>query len=92
MIDRLVERGFIRRESKRMLGVFRTTRLPTDDMRHESELRRRVCAVLERGESPDTRTAAVIALLSASSAHCALSRRYCAPSPATNPPPKDSPS
>ncbi|MFJ5224629.1 GPP34 family phosphoprotein [Streptomyces sp. NPDC088400] len=66
VIDRLVEQGFIRRESKRMLGLFRTTKLPTDDMRHESELRRKVCAVLERGESPDARTAAVIAVLSAS--------------------------
>ncbi|MFC9426965.1 GPP34 family phosphoprotein [Streptomyces sp. NPDC056987] len=66
MTDRLVERGFIRRESRRRLGVFRTTRLPVDDARHEAELRQRICAVLEDGESPDARTAAVIALLSAS--------------------------
>ncbi len=68
VIDRLIERGVIRRERRRVLGVFRTTRLPIDDSRHEAELRRQVCAVLEDGESPDTRTAAVIALLSSSGA------------------------
>ncbi|MEV0616577.1 GPP34 family phosphoprotein [Nonomuraea sp. NPDC050404] len=66
MIDRLVERGLIRRESRRVLGLFRTTRLPSDDPRHEAELRRKIRAVLEDGETPDPRTAAVIALLSSS--------------------------
>lgn len=49
-----------------MLGVFRMTTLPAADTRHEAELRRRIRAVLEDGESPDARTAAVIALLSSS--------------------------
>lgn len=66
VLDRLVERGQIRREKGRVLGLFPTTRLPTDDVRHEVALRRRVCAVLEDGEEPDARTAAVIALLSSS--------------------------
>ncbi|MGP4018754.1 GOLPH3/VPS74 family protein [Saccharopolyspora sp. 5N708] len=66
VIDRLVERCLIRRESKRVLRVFRTTRLPADDTRHEAELRRKIRAVLEDGERPDARTAAVIALLSSS--------------------------
>ncbi|MFC0531827.1 GOLPH3/VPS74 family protein [Phytohabitans kaempferiae] len=66
VVDRLVERGLIRRESRRVLGLFRTTRLPVDDARHEEELRRKVRAVLEEGEDPDARTAAVIALISAS--------------------------
>ncbi|MET7334956.1 GPP34 family phosphoprotein [Nonomuraea sp. NPDC005650] len=66
VIDRLVERGLIRRESRRVLGVFRTTRLPAEDTGHEAELRRKVRAVLEDGGSPDARTAAVIALLSSS--------------------------
>ncbi|MFC5823499.1 GPP34 family phosphoprotein [Nonomuraea insulae] len=39
LIDRLVERGLIRRESKRVLGVFRMTTLPAADTRHEAELR-----------------------------------------------------
>ncbi|MEV0698440.1 GPP34 family phosphoprotein [Saccharopolyspora sp. NPDC050389] len=46
--------------------MFRTTRLPADDPRHEAELRRKIRAVLEDGESSDTRTAAAIALLSSS--------------------------
>jgi len=66
LIDRLLERGLIRRENKRLLGVFRTTRLPAEDTGHEAELRRKVCAVLEDGERPDARTATVIALLSSS--------------------------
>ncbi|WP_367125466.1 GPP34 family phosphoprotein [Streptomyces phytohabitans] len=66
VLDRLLARGMIRRESRKVLGLFRTTRLPVDDVRHEEALRDRVCAVLERGESPDARTAAVVALLSAS--------------------------
>ncbi|WP_406692545.1 GPP34 family phosphoprotein [Saccharopolyspora sp. ID03-671] len=68
VIDRLVERGLIRREQKRVLGVFRTTTWPAEDTRHEAELLARVRAVLEDGEEPDPRTAAVIALLSSSGA------------------------
>ncbi|MGA6167019.1 GOLPH3/VPS74 family protein [Amycolatopsis magusensis] len=66
LVDRLVERGCLRRESKRWLGVFRTTRLPIADGRHEAELRQKVREVLEDGAGADTRTAAVIALLSSS--------------------------
>ncbi|SDM15958.1 GOLPH3/VPS74 family protein [Nonomuraea jiangxiensis] len=66
VLDRLVERGLIRRESKRVLGVFRTTTWPAEDTRHEAELRRVIGAVLVDGESPDARTAAMIALLSSS--------------------------
>ena len=67
VIDRLVERGLIiRRESKRVPDVFRTTTLPAENTGHEAELRQKVRAVLEDGESPDARTAAVIALLSSS--------------------------
>ncbi|WP_328395617.1 GOLPH3/VPS74 family protein [Nocardia sp. NBC_00416] len=68
VIDRLIERGLVRRESKRLLGVFRTTSWPAEDTRHEDALRQRISAVLEGGQSPDARTAAVIALLSASGA------------------------
>lgn len=68
IFDRLVERGLLRREEKRTLKVFRTTRLLPDDDRHEAELRQKIRAVLEDGASPDARTAAVIALISASGA------------------------
>ncbi|USQ80867.1 GOLPH3/VPS74 family protein [Ornithinimicrobium faecis] len=66
--DRLVDRGLLRREEKRVLGVFRTTRWPAADAHHEAELRARIRRVLEDGETPDPRTAAIIALLSASGA------------------------
>ncbi|MEV0699576.1 GPP34 family phosphoprotein [Saccharopolyspora sp. NPDC050389] len=72
VIDRLLERGLIRLEKKRVLGVFPTTRLPAEDTGHEAELRRKIRAVLEDGESPDTRTGALIALLSSSGALPAL--------------------
>ncbi|MEU3270460.1 GPP34 family phosphoprotein [Saccharomonospora sp. NPDC006951] len=62
----LLDRGLIGKERKRVLGVFPATTLPAADTRHERELRYRVRAVLEDGASPDTRTAAVTALLSAS--------------------------
>lgn len=64
--DRLVDRGLLRREERRWLGVFRTTRWPADDERHEAQLRVRIRRVLEDGEEPDPRTAAIIGLLSAS--------------------------
>ncbi|WP_156753300.1 GOLPH3/VPS74 family protein [Actinokineospora pegani] len=70
--DRLVERGIIRREHKRVLGLFKVNALPAQDTGHEAELRRAVRAVLVDGASPDTRTAAVIGLLSASGALPAL--------------------
>jgi Golgi phosphoprotein 3 (GPP34) len=66
LVDRLVERGLIGREKKRVLGVFRMNTLPAKDMEHEAELRRKIRAVLEDGAEPDTRTAAMIALLSSS--------------------------
>nr|WP_256451389.1 GPP34 family phosphoprotein [Amycolatopsis sp. CA-230715] len=58
----------IRLEKKRTLGVFSRTVLPAEDTGYEAALRRKVRAVLENGSSPDARTAAVIALLSASGA------------------------
>ena len=64
--DRLVDRGLLRREERRWLGVFRSTRWPAADEEHEAQLRARVRRVLEDGEEPDPRTAAIIGLLSAS--------------------------
>ncbi len=69
VIDRLVERGLIRRESGRFLRLFPTTRLPVADGRHESVMRRRVADLLEGGPVQDARTAAIAALVSASGVH-----------------------
>jgi hypothetical protein len=68
VIDRLAARGLVRREEKKVLGLFRTTRWPAADVEHEARLRSRVRRVLEDGETPDPRTAAIIGLLSASGA------------------------
>ncbi|MFJ8716450.1 GPP34 family phosphoprotein [Streptomyces violaceus] len=46
--------------------MFPTTSLPATDTGHEAELRERMRAVLEHGEEPDARLAAIIALISAS--------------------------
>lgn len=68
VVDRLVERGLIAREKKRVLGLFRMNTLPATDTGHEEEVRQRIRAVLVDGETPDARTAALTALLSASGA------------------------
>lgn len=66
LIDRLVERGLLRRERRRFLGIIPTTRLPAGDLAHETALRDRMTAVLRDGAEPDPRLAAVIAMISAS--------------------------
>lgn len=72
VVDRLIDRGLVRRETRKVLGLFGTTRLPTADGTREQEIRDRIRAVLVDGTEPDTRTAALIALLSASGALPAL--------------------
>jgi hypothetical protein len=63
--ERLAERGVLRQESGRLLGIFPHERWPADDSRHEDEVRRRLHEVLVVGTTPDERTAALVALLSA---------------------------
>ncbi|MGW9158226.1 GOLPH3/VPS74 family protein [Microbacterium sp. NPDC055665] len=65
VLDRLVERGDLTREQGRSLGIFPTTKLALGSDRRAA-LIERVRSVLTDGETPDTRTAASIALLSAS--------------------------
>ncbi|WP_240999859.1 GPP34 family phosphoprotein, partial [Streptomyces sp. Tu 4128] len=66
VLDRLVERGMVRRERKKVLGLFPATSLSAADTRHKEALLERVRAVLVDEEEPDGRTAALIGLLSAS--------------------------
>ncbi|MFD5827119.1 GPP34 family phosphoprotein [Lentzea sp. NPDC060358] len=75
VVERLVGKGMVRREEKRVLGLFRTTSLPAADTRREEEVRDRIRAVLVDGVEPDPRTAALTALLSASGALPALRPR-----------------
>jgi len=65
LTDRLVERGILRREEGRVLGLFPRTTWPTVDSAHEDEVRRTVRAVLLEGAEPDERTAALVGLLHA---------------------------
>ena len=74
VIDRLVGRGRIRRERRRPMGLHPVVTRPPADPHHEAVLRARLRAVLESGERPDARTAAVLALLSPSGALPSLRR------------------
>lgn len=59
----LVERGLIRKEQKKVLGLFPVTRYPEADGSAEVELRQRLTAVVVDGADPGERTAALVALL-----------------------------
>nr|WP_165839496.1 GPP34 family phosphoprotein [Rhodococcus sp. Eu-32] len=66
VLDRLEEKGMIRREKSRYLGIIATTRMLPEAPAYEASLLERVRAVLENGVTPDARTATLVALLSAS--------------------------
>ncbi|MFF3992689.1 GPP34 family phosphoprotein [Streptomyces cyaneofuscatus] len=66
VFDRLVERGTLRRETKKTLGLFRTTSHTIADSAYKKALLEQVRAVLIDGAEPDARTASLIGLLSAS--------------------------
>lgn len=65
VLDRLVERGLLRRESSTVLGIFRIKSWPAADQEHEAQVRARIDAVLRQGESPDPHTGGLIALVHA---------------------------
>lgn len=65
LFNGLQDRGILRRESGKTLGIFPTTRWPADDSHHENELRRAIADVLVRGQEPTARVAAIIAVLTA---------------------------
>jgi hypothetical protein len=65
LFTRLVDQGQVGIERGSVLGVFSTTRYPAADPAYEDQLRAEVTAALVEGQSPDERTAAVIAVLSA---------------------------
>jgi hypothetical protein len=66
MIERLEERGHIRTESRKLLGFIPNTAIVDGGTPRRAELLAAVRAVLVDGAEPDTRTAALVALLSAS--------------------------
>lgn len=65
VLARLIERGWLREQRTRALGLTWGTRHPTVDPSHEDALRAELAAVLLEGREPSPRTAAVVALLSA---------------------------
>ena len=65
LTDRLVQRGILRREDDKVLGLFPRTRWPEADGQHEDAVRGLLTAVLVQGLDPDPRTAALVALLHA---------------------------
>ena len=73
VLDRLVARGDLRRESRKMLGFIPSVALQLGSERR-SELIAGARAVLVDGAEPDTRTAALVALISASGALPTLHR------------------
>jgi Golgi phosphoprotein 3 GPP34 len=64
-LDRLRERGTVRQEVSRRLGLFTTRRYPTLDSSVEVALLDRLAGVVLRGETPDERTVGLAAVLSA---------------------------
>ncbi len=65
LADDLVSAGILRREERKVLGLFRTERLPSADDSYEATLRVRLGEVLAGTRAPDDRTGPVIALLHA---------------------------
>jgi len=63
LYERLVSSGVVRAERGRILGVFPVHRWPAQDASHEAEVRRLVTQALVQQAAPDTRTAALIALV-----------------------------
>jgi hypothetical protein len=65
LYDGLHDRGILRRERAKVLGLFPTTRWPAQDSHYEDDLRGQLTDALVLGQEPTGRVAAVIAVLSA---------------------------
>ncbi|MFI6677908.1 GPP34 family phosphoprotein [Kribbella sp. NPDC050470] len=65
VLARLAERGVLEADQDKVLGLFPVTRWPAKDARHEAEMRTALESVLKVGTTPDERTGALVALLSA---------------------------
>lgn len=65
-LARLVDRGILRREDKKILWVFGVRRYPTVDNQERTEVRTRLAALILGDDLPDPRDAVLISLLVAS--------------------------
>lgn len=63
--DRMADRGLVERRQSRLLGVLPRTRWPAADSTHEAAVRQALTSVLVQGTTPDARTGALVAVLSA---------------------------
>ena len=64
-IERLVERGILKRMEEKILWVFETRRYPVIDDREEREVKRRITSVLFSDELPDPRDVVIIGIVNA---------------------------
>ena len=65
LYQRLADSGVVRSEQGKILGLFTARRWPAQNASHEAEVRRLVTQALTQQAAPDTRTAALIALVHA---------------------------
>ena len=65
LYQRLADGGMVRAERGKIFGVFPIHRWPAQDASEEAEVRRLMARALVQREAPDTRTAALIALVHA---------------------------
>lgn len=65
VFERVLERGWVREDRRRVLGLFPTRSWPAVDESRERDVRRELSSVLIDGLDPAPRTAALISLLSA---------------------------
>lgn len=63
--ERLVDRGILRREEKRVLWIFGVNRYPTADARERIEVRTRLARLILGDDLPDSRDVMLISLLAA---------------------------
>ncbi|PXY27498.1 GOLPH3/VPS74 family protein [Prauserella muralis] len=63
LLGGLAERGILRQEKGKVLGLFPVTRWPAEDSQHEEATRADLRRVLVEGQEPGERTGALIALL-----------------------------
>ncbi|WP_162931245.1 GOLPH3/VPS74 family protein [Streptomyces sporangiiformans] len=65
----LIEKGLVREEKKKVLGLFPVRRYPEADGSVEAAVRERLDAVVLRGAAPDERTECLVALLHGAKLH-----------------------
>jgi hypothetical protein len=65
VLERLADRGLVRREERKLLGIFPRTSWPAAATEHEQLVRARLAEVLVGGQAPDAHTGGLVSLLSA---------------------------